>query len=96
MTDEQILEHLNPEPELRYQELRAESDSREIYGLLVPYNVETNVGGFFREMAVPGVFGDVGALDAFITRQHKRELTLGRTGRNLVLTDDRRPSGLPR
>ena len=87
MADEQILEHPNPEPELRYQELRAESDSREIYGLLVPYNVETNVGGLFREMALPGVFGDVEALQAFMTRQHKRELTLGRTGRNITLID---------
>ena len=55
--------------------------------LLVPYNVETNVGGLFREMALPGVFGDVEALQAFMTRQHKRELTLGRTGRNITLID---------
>ena len=90
--DDQIFETAHPEPEWRFRDLRAESDSREIYGLVVPYNVESLVGGRFREVAVPGVFGDVEQLNSFMTRQHKRELTLGRTGRNITLRDT--PEGL--
>ena len=88
MGDEHILELDSPEPEWRFRELRAESDSREVFGLLVPYNVEAIIGGgVFREVVDPGVFGDVSQLNSVLTRQHKRELTLGRTNRNVVLTD---------
>ena len=85
--DDQIIETAHPEPEWRFRDLRAESDSREIYGLLVPYDTETLVGGLFREVAMRGVFGNIEQLDTFMTRQHKRELTLGRTGRNVTLLD---------
>ena len=90
--DDQILETAHPEPEWRFRDLRAESDSREIYGLVVPYNVETTIGGRFRELVTPGVFGDTSQLNTFMTRQHKRELTLGRTGRNVSFRDT--PEGL--
>ena len=88
----QIIETAHPEPEWRFRDLRAESDSREIYGLVVPYNVETTIGGRFREVVTPGVFGDIEQLNTFMTRQHKRELTLGRTGRNVFFRDT--PEGL--
>ena len=90
--DDQIIETAHPEPEWRFRDLRAESDSREIYGLVVPYNVETTIGGRFRELVTPGVFGDTSQLNTFMTRQHKRELTLGRTGRNVSFRDT--PEGL--
>ena len=59
---------------------------------MVPYNVETTIGGRFRELVTPGVFGDTSQLNTFMTRQHKRELTLGRTGRNVSFRDT--PEGL--
>ena len=92
MDEERSFDLDKPESEYRFAELRAEADSREIYGLVAPYNVETTIGKMFREKILPGAFGDVGSLDSWMTRQHKRELVLGRTGRNVFLTDS--PEGL--
>ena len=92
MDEERSFDLDKPESEYRFAELRAEADSREIYGLVAPYNVETTIGKMFREKILPEAFGDVGSLDSWMTRQHKRELILGRTGRNVFLTDS--PEGL--
>ena len=79
-------EHL----ERRYVEVKAASDSREVYGTVVPYNTTATVtlpGGLvFDEVVVAGAFRNR-AGPVFLNRQHDRSLMLAKLGKNLELTD---------
>ena len=78
---------MDEQGELRYMEIRAASDSREISGIVVPYNSRANIGGLFDEIVEPGVFKGNLDKDIFLNRQHDRKITLARLGRNLELED---------
>ena len=82
------------ELELRHVEIRADVAKRELTGIVMPYQQQANIAGMFRELVLPGAFGaDIESTDAvWMTRQHVRHLTLGRSGRTIKLTDT--PSGL--
>ena len=83
-----------PSLSCRHVELRADVAKRELTGVIMPYQQQADIGGLFRELVLPGAFGaDIESTDAvWMTRQHVRHLTLGRSGRTIKLTDT--PTGL--
>ena len=90
MTEDQIFEYADPEIEFRSFEVRAESDTREIFGTLMPYNQITTIANLFREQVYPGAFKKYLDSDkgTWMTRQHVRAFTLGRVGANVELEDN--------
>ena len=71
--------------EVRYCELRADSDGRILHGTIVRYSDVASIGGVFKERILPGAI--TVREDAILNVQHVRALPLSRLGKGMEIRD---------
>lgn len=68
--------------EIRFTELRFNTNGRSVSGIVIVYGDTATIGGRFRERFETGAFGDVAGADVILNLQHQRAVPLSRTGKD--------------